>query len=98
MMWARQKVRAKKALFNFAQGSKLRVIAYRPDYIGPTGEQAHLGQRLLYWFFAPARAGVKATQIGQAMFEVSAQAQSESNRGRCNDCGSTPIICDVPET
>ncbi|MGB5543648.1 MAG: hypothetical protein WBO15_09645 [Gammaproteobacteria bacterium] len=79
MMWARQKVRAEKALFNFAQGSKLRVIAYRPDYIGPTREQAHLGQKLLYWFFAPVRAGVKATQIGQAMFEVSARGSQFAN-------------------
>ncbi|MGB5211307.1 MAG: hypothetical protein WBP60_12370 [Gammaproteobacteria bacterium] len=79
MMWARQKVRAEKALFNFAQGSKLRVIAYRPDYIGPTREQAHLGQKLLYWFFAPVRAGVKATQIGQAMFEVSARGSQFEN-------------------
>jgi len=79
MMWARQKVRAEKALFNFAQGSKLRVIAYRPDYIGPTREQAHLGQKLLYWFFAPVSAGVKATQIGQAMFEVSARGSQFEN-------------------
>ena len=36
MMWAREKVRAERALFEVADGSNLRVIAYRPDYIGPT--------------------------------------------------------------
>ena len=70
MMWAREKVRAERSLFDFAAGSKLRVIAYRPDYIGPTEEEAHLGQDLLYWFFAPVNAAVRASEIGQAMFEV----------------------------
>lgn len=82
MMWAREKVRAEKALFEFAEGSNLRVIAYRPDYIGPTAEQAHIGQELLYWFFAPVRAAVRATQIGQAMFEVSARGAQFENGDR----------------
>jgi hypothetical protein len=82
MMWAREKVRAEKALFNFAEGTKLRVIAYRPDYIGPTKEQAHLGQDILYWFFAPVKSAVRATQIGQAMFEVSARRSQFENGDR----------------
>ena len=82
MMWAREKVRAEKSLFGFAEGSKLRVIAYRPDYIGPTKEQAHIGQNLLYWFFAPVKAAVRATQIGQAMFEVSARGAEFENGDR----------------
>ena len=82
MMWAREKVRAEKALFNFAEGTKLRVIAYRPDYIGPTREQAHLGQDILYWFFAPVKSAVRATQIGQAMFEVSARRSKFENGDR----------------
>ncbi len=79
MMWAREKVRAEKTLFGFAAGSNLRVIAYRPDYIGPTREEAHLGQRLLYWFFAPVGAAVKARQIGQAMLEVTARGTEFEN-------------------
>jgi hypothetical protein len=82
MMWAREKVRAEKSLFGFAEGSKLRVIAYRPDYIGPTKEQAHIGQNLLYWFFAPVKSAVRATQIGQAMFEVSARDTEFENGDR----------------
>lgn len=70
-MWAREKVRAEKALFALAEGSKLRVIAFRPDYIGPTAEEAHIGQDILYWFFAPVKAAVRATRIGEAMIEVS---------------------------
>jgi hypothetical protein len=81
-MWAREKVRAENTLFDVAQGSNLRVIAYRPDYIGPTKEEAHLGQDLLYWFFAPVGAAVKATQIGQAMLEVTARGAEFENGAR----------------
>lgn len=79
MMWAREKVRAENTLFEVAAGSKLRVIAYRPDYIGPTKEEAHIGQNLLYWFFAPVSAAVRATQIGQAMIEVTARGSEFEN-------------------
>ncbi len=72
-MWAREKFRAEKLLFEFAEDLSLRVIAYRPDYIGPTEEQAHFGQDLLYWFFAPVMSAVRATQIGEAMMEVTAR-------------------------
>jgi len=78
-MWAREKVRAERMLFEFAEGTKLRVIAYRPDYIGPTEEEAHLGQDLLYWFFAPVGAAVRAQEIGQAMFEVTARGHEFKN-------------------
>jgi len=78
-MWARQKVRAERTLFEFAEGTNLRVIAYRPDYIGPTDEEAHIGQDLLFWFFAPVGAAVRAEQIGQAMFEVTARANEFKN-------------------
>ena len=79
MMWAREKVRAEKSLFKLAEGKNVRVIAYRPDYIGPTTEEAHLGQTLLYWFFKPVNAAVRATQIGQAMFEVTARGSQFEN-------------------
>ena len=78
-MWVRVKLQAEKVLFGFASNTKLRVIAYRPDYIGPTDEEAHIGQSLLYWFFSPVGAAVKATQIGQAMMEVVARGDEFSN-------------------
>ncbi len=82
MMWAREKVRAERMLFGFAEGSNLRVIAYRPDYIGPTKEEAHIGQNILYWFFAPVKSAVRATQIGQAMIEVTARGSEFENGDR----------------
>jgi hypothetical protein len=69
-MWAREKLRAEDSLIAFAEGKNLRIIAYRPDYIGPTKEEAHIGQDLIYWFFKPVGAAVRATQIGQAMIDV----------------------------
>ena len=81
-MWARQKVRAEKSLFGFAEGTNLRVIAYRPDYIGPTREEAHFGQHLLYGFFRPVGAAVKATEIGRAMLELTARGSTLENGTR----------------
>lgn len=81
-MWAREKVRAEQTLFGLAEGTNLRVIAYRPDYIGPTDEEAHFGQDLLYWFFAPVGAAVKAEQIGRAMLEVTARGKEFENGDR----------------
>ncbi len=78
-MWAREKVRAERTLFEFAEGKHLRVIAYRPDYIGPTNEEAHIGQNLPFWFFAPVGAAVRAEQIGQAIFEVTVRGNEFEN-------------------
>lgn len=86
-MWAREKVRAEKTLFGLAAGTKLRVIAYRPDYIGPTEEEAHLGQTLLYGFFAPVGAAVKAEQIGKAMIEVTARSDEFANGAKLGTRG-----------
>ena len=81
-MWARVKVEAENTLTDFADGTKMRVICYRPDYIGPTKEQAHLGQNMLYWFFSPVGVAVKAMQIGQAMMEVTTRGDEFSNGDR----------------
>jgi len=78
-MWVRVKVQSEKDLFGFAKHTKLRIIAYRPDYIGPTDEEAHIGQALLYGFFSPVGVAVKATQIGQAMMEVAARGAEFAN-------------------
>ena len=78
-MWARVKVEAENSLFSFAEGTRLRVIAYRPDYIGPTAEESHLGQSMLYGFFKPLGAALKAEQIGQAMMEVTSRQAEFAN-------------------
>ncbi len=79
MHWAKEKVRAEKELFALAEGTRLEVIAYRPDYIRPTDEEIHLGQMMLYWFFNPVRAAVRSPQIGQAMLEVTTREDEFTN-------------------
>ncbi|MEP6390786.1 MAG: hypothetical protein ABJ056_12760 [Halioglobus sp.] len=86
-MWVREKIRAENTLFGLADGSSLRVIAYRPDYIGPTKEEAHLGQNLVYWFFRPVGAAVKASEIGRAMLEVTARGASMENGKKITTSG-----------
>lgn len=81
-MWAREKRRAEKSLFGFAEDTKMKVIAYRPDYIGPTEEDGHIGQELLFYFFKPVGVAVRAEQIGQAMLEVSAREGEFKNKDK----------------
>ncbi len=85
--WAREKWRAEQSLFALAEDTNLRVIAYRPDYIGPTAEEAHLGQNLLYWFFQPVGASVRARQIGEAMIEVTARGSEFENGDKVGTFG-----------
>lgn len=86
-MWARVKVEAENALFDRANGSSVRVIAYRPDYIGPTAQEARLGQRMLYGFFAPLGVAVKAEEIGRAMLEVSLRGEEFENGDKVGTFG-----------
>ncbi len=85
--WAREKWRAEQALFGAADGTRLRVIAYRPDYIGPTEEDGHIGQDIVYWFFHPVGASVRALQIGETMLEVTARGGEFSNGDRVGTFG-----------
>lgn len=78
-MWVREKIRSEKSLFKLAENTKLKVIAYRPDYIGPTEEEAHLGQSILYWFFRPVGAAVQAQEIGRAMIDVTLRGSEFAN-------------------
>ena len=96
VMWAREKRRAEKTLFAFAEGTKMKVIAYRPDYIGPTEEDGHLGQELLYYFFKPVGVAVRAEQIGQAMIEVTARGDEFNNRDKLHT-GKITRISDAYE-
>jgi hypothetical protein len=86
-MWAREKLRAERTLFALAAGTKLRVIAYRPDYIGPTEEEANWGQRLLYGFFAPVGAAVSAEEIGKAMIEATVRSDEFASGDRLGTRG-----------
>lgn len=95
-LWARQKVRAEKSLTALAHDRALKVIAYRPDYIGPTREEGHIGQDVLFWFFRPVGVAVRAREIGQATIEVSAR-KAEFDNGDRLDTANTILHSDAYE-
>jgi hypothetical protein len=79
MHWAREKARAEQELFDLADGSKMRVISYRPSYIVPSEERANFGHNLAHAIFAPIKLAVRSTVIGEAMLEVSARGNQLEN-------------------
>jgi len=95
-MWVQQKIRAEKQLFSFGKKSNMRVIAYRPDYIGATEEQSGLRQNMLYGFFAPVGAAIRASEIGQVMLEVTARGD-EFNNGATLSTGKMRRYSDAYE-
>jgi hypothetical protein len=79
MHWAREKARAEKELFELADGTRLRVISYRPSYIVPTEEQSNTLHNIVHGIFQPIKLAIRATSIGQAMLEVSARGEQLPN-------------------
>ena len=79
MHWAREKARAEQALSERAAGTGLKVVSYRPPYIVPTREQAGIGHNFLDAVFSPVKMAVRATEIGQAMLEVTARGDEVAN-------------------
>ncbi len=70
MHWAREKERAERELAAYAEGSKLRVISYRPSAVVPTSESRGIGGKLVGVLFGAAGQAVVATEIGEAMLRV----------------------------
>ncbi|MEM7504818.1 MAG: hypothetical protein AAF417_22500, partial [Pseudomonadota bacterium] len=79
MMWAREKAHAETELAKLAEGTKLRVISYRPAFIRPTEAEVHVGHKLLHAVFRPIGASVAADAIGAAMLEMSARSSGVPN-------------------
>lgn len=77
--WAREKGRAEQTLASMAQGTGLRTFAYRSAFVRPTSENAnalhYLGEILL----KPGSLVITATELGQAMLEISARTQELPN-------------------
>lgn len=77
--WAREKGRAELELAAMAQGTGLRTFGYRSAYVRPTAERAnvlsHLGNLLL----RPGKLVITATELGDAMLEISARVDELAN-------------------
>jgi hypothetical protein len=80
MMWAREKARAESSLFDLAEGTKMKVVSYRPAYIVPTEDQASFGHNALHMMLAPINLALRATLIGEAMLGTGASGNQMENR------------------
>lgn len=77
--WAREKGRAEIALAEMGAPRGMRAFGYRSAFVRPTSENAnalhHLGEVLL----KPGSLVITATELGQAMLEISARTGEVSN-------------------
>jgi hypothetical protein len=73
MHWAREKARAEQALFDLADGTRIRVISYRPAAVVHSTELASFADKVIEFVFEPFKMAVRSTVIGRAMLEVSAR-------------------------
>ncbi|MEM7158230.1 MAG: NAD(P)H-binding protein [Myxococcota bacterium] len=79
--WAREKARAEREIMALARDSNIRVVAYRPTYVAPSGERARWWHDAVHAVFSPVDFATRSTDIGRAMLEVSARGASELPHG-----------------
>ncbi len=79
--WARAKARAERELFAAAEGSAIRVIAYRPTYVVPSKLRAGWAQGAAHTVLSPFDLATRSTDIGRAMLEVTARGSVELPNG-----------------
>ena len=77
--WAREKGRTEREMAELAEGTGLRTFSYRSAFVRPTSEQANLGHRILEGLLRPGGLVVTATELGQAMLEISARTAELAN-------------------
>lgn len=75
MHWAREKARAEQELFDLAEGTDIRVIAYRPGAVIPAKERGEKYDSLkqALGFSVPLKFGVRTLSIGEATLEITAR-------------------------
>ncbi|MFT7048236.1 MAG: hypothetical protein ACJAZE_000622 [Halioglobus sp.] len=77
--WAREKGRAEQEVAELASGSGLHTFAYRSAFIRPSSEQANILHRLLALLLQPGKLVITATELGEAMLEISARSSELPN-------------------
>ena len=73
--WAREKARAERTLVHDAEGTGLRVVAYRPGGVLREGDRARW-YTAPFWLLRPLKRAIEPTAIGEAMLEVTARGSS----------------------
>lgn len=78
--WAQEKGRAEQEVAKLASGgSGLRTFAYRSAFIRPSSEQANILHRALAMLLQPGKLVITATELGEAMLEISARTTELPN-------------------
>lgn len=77
--WAREKGRAELEVAELARGTGLRTFAYHSAFIRPSSEQANILHRILALLLQPGKLVITATELGEAMLEISARTAELPN-------------------
>ncbi len=77
--WAREKGRAEQEVADLARGSGLRTFAYHSAFVRPSNEQANMAHRFLAMLLRPGKLVITATELGEAMLEISARTTELPN-------------------
>lgn len=77
--WAREKGRAEQEVAQLAKGTGLRTFAYRSAFIRPSSEQANILHQILALSLQPGKLVITATELGEAMLEISARTAELPN-------------------
>jgi len=77
--WAREKGRAEIELARMAENTGLRSFGYRSGFVRPTSENSNAAIYLAEWLLKPGDLVISATELGQAMLEISARTDELPN-------------------
>lgn len=77
--WAREKGRAERELAAMAKDTGLRTFAYRSGFVRPTSENSNAFHYLGEVLLKPGSLVISATELGQAMLEISARTKELPN-------------------
>ena len=77
--WAREKGRAEQEVAELARGTGLRTFAYHSAFVRPSSEQANILHRILAMLLQPGNLVITATELGEAMLEISARTTELPN-------------------
>lgn len=77
--WAKDKGRAEREVSEMAAGTGLRTFGHRSGWVRPTSEYANALVYFGEWLATPGHLVIRGTDLGRAMFEISARVEEVPN-------------------
>ncbi len=77
--WAREKGRTENTLAALGEEMGMRSFSYRSGFVRPTAEQSNPLHYFGEWLLKPGKLVISATELGEAMLEISARTQELPN-------------------